>query len=338
MNQTPRRRVVAVVMAFAVLAITLVTTALPARAQDMDDLRAQAAKLEAEIAANAEKLSMLNEQLRAAQAQLDVANQQIADAQAAITAAKTELDRLENLVEDRAASVYRSASRGGSAGGLEDDASTMSSRRKYSDAADARDNKLMDRLDAARQDLAEKRREATEAKEIAEKERNRLATLKAGFDAAQAERERLLAGVNGEIEALIAEEQARRAAELVPDDFDPSKIPPASGAGGIAVAYAQQQLGKPYCYAGSGPSCFDCSGLTLAAWAQAGVSLPHNSESQYNNNAHVPMGALAPGDLVWRPGHIGLYVGGGTAIHSTKPGDVVRYIGVSYFQGASRPG
>ena len=104
------------------------------------------------------------------------------------------------------------------------------------------------------------------------------------------------------------------------------------------MAYAQAQLGKPYCYAGVGPSCFDCSGLTLKAWAQVGVSLPHNDQAQYNGNPHVPMDQLAPGDLVWRPGHIGLYVGGGTAIHATKPGDVVRYISVSYFQGAARPG
>jgi cell wall-associated NlpC family hydrolase len=121
-------------------------------------------------------------------------------------------------------------------------------------------------------------------------------------------------------------------------DPSPAPVPAPSGRGAAAVAYVVAQLGKPYCYAGVGPDCFDCSGLTMQAWAQAGVYMSHNSEAQLASFSRVSMSDLQPGDIVWSPGHVGIYVGSGAVIHAPHTGDVVRYIGVSYFQAAVRPG
>jgi cell wall-associated NlpC family hydrolase len=68
---------------------------------------------------------------------------------------------------------------------------------------------------------------------------------------------------------------------------------------------------------------FDCSGLTMWAWAQAGVYLPHSSESQYTTLPHVPVSDMQPGDLLffYSPiSHVALYIGGGTMIHARHPG------------------
>jgi cell wall-associated NlpC family hydrolase len=89
----------------------------------------------------------------------------------------------------------------------------------------------------------------------------------------------------------------------------------------VAITYALAQLGKPYLWGGSGPDAFDCSGLTMMAWAQAGVALLHFTGDQINEGAAVPsLADISPGDLVLvpgsdgtisNPGHVGMYLGDG---------------------------
>ena len=89
----------------------------------------------------------------------------------------------------------------------------------------------------------------------------------------------------------------------------------------VAISYALAQLGKPYSWGGSGPAAFDCSGLTMMAWAQAGVTLLHYTGDQINEGVAVPSYAtISPGDLVLvpgsdgtvvNPGHVGMYLGDG---------------------------
>ncbi|MCM2577620.1 C40 family peptidase [Streptomyces meridianus] len=110
----------------------------------------------------------------------------------------------------------------------------------------------------------------------------------------------------------------------------------------LAVGYAYEALGKPYVWGATGPSGYDCSGLTLAAWKAAGVSLPRTSYTQINAGQRVPRSQLAPGDLVFfysGISHVGLYIGGGKMIHAPRPGAPVRIapIDLMPFAGAARP-
>lgn len=95
-----------------------------------------------------------------------------------------------------------------------------------------------------------------------------------------------------------------------------------------AVAYAEAQLGKPYRWGGAGPDSFDCSGLVMMAWAQAGVALPHLAQAQYDLTARIPLGDLLPGDLVFfgTPSnvyHVGIYIGNGDMVDSPETGQTV---------------
>lgn len=115
-----------------------------------------------------------------------------------------------------------------------------------------------------------------------------------------------------------------------------------SSAAATAVSWARNELGKSYVWAASGPSHFDCSGLTMYVYRHAGVYLPHSSGAQYGSGRHVNRGELRPGDLVFfgHPiHHVGIYIGNGRMIEAPEAGESVK---VSYafrgdYVGAVRP-
>src|SRR5215207_678429 len=138
------------------------------------------------------------------------------------------------------------------------------------------------------------------------------------------------------------EDRASRTETRPPAAEAPVRVP-VSGRAGTAVAAAKSALGSPYVWAAAGPSSFDCSGLTMWAWAQAGVSLPHSSQMQQSSGQRVSLSALAPGDLVFYGSpvhHVAIYVGAGQIIHAPQSSDVVRYASVDVMPpvGATRPG
>ncbi len=106
--------------------------------------------------------------------------------------------------------------------------------------------------------------------------------------------------------------------------------PPATGVAAV-LSYATAQLGKPYEWAADGPDTFDCSGLTMRAWEQAGVYLSHYTGAQWAETRRVAIADLMPGDLVFfgstgeTSHHVGLYVGNGQMIEAPYTGAVVRY-------------
>ncbi|WP_412542942.1 NlpC/P60 family protein [Longispora sp. K20-0274] len=165
---------------------------------------------------------------------------------------------------------------------------------------------------------------------------------KAPLDAQKARLQKLL-GEQQKLEAELAAkkvaitttmsrlQEQRKAAYLdrasrdgVRDPYVPPYVP---GKPGIAVRAALKLLGKPYIWGVAGPDGYDCSGLTLAAWAAAGVQLGHFTGWQWDQSRRVSRELLQPGDLVfWYPDlhHMGMYIGDGRVIHAPQPGDVVK--------------
>jgi cell wall-associated NlpC family hydrolase len=103
--------------------------------------------------------------------------------------------------------------------------------------------------------------------------------------------------------------------------------------GSKAAQWACKQIGRPYIFNTAGPKTFDCSGLTMWAWAQVGVTyLRHYTQWQYEDTKRVTKDELQPGDLVFiypDKHHMGMYVGNGWMVHAPHTGDVVRMIQMS---------
>ena len=108
------------------------------------------------------------------------------------------------------------------------------------------------------------------------------------------------------------------------------------------LAFAKQQLGKPYVWGATGPNSYDCSGFTQDAWKAGGVSLPRTTFDQVKVGTKVAKSAMQPGDLIFfydDVSHVGIYVGDGQMIHAPKPGANIRYESIEYmpFHSAVRP-
>lgn len=188
------------------------------------------------------------------------------------------------------------------------------------------------------------------------------ATAKAAVATAQqkqadlVKRQQALAAETAKYKALLATlTAAQRAAYYNPPAAQPaptavqqafqSATPAVVGKGAAAaIATAKAQLGKPYVWGAAGPGSFDCSGLTMYAWASAGVSLPHNAAAQQGMGTPVAQADLQPGDLVFfgSPAyHVGMYLGGGLMIHAPTSGDVVKIVPLANepdYSGATRVG
>jgi peptidoglycan DL-endopeptidase CwlO len=162
----------------------------------------------------------------------------------------------------------------------------------------------------------------------------------AELEAAEARRQKQLEAEARRQAAAIERRQAR-AQESEEDEAEPapapspapepspspSPSPPPAGPGHPEVVpIALRYLGVPYRWGGASPSGFDCSGFTMYVYGKIGISLPHYVSWQYRYGSPVTRSQLAPGDLVFFNGlgHVGIYIGGGRFVHAPHTGDVVK--------------
>ncbi len=180
-----------------------------------------------------------------------------------------------------------------------------------------------------------------EAKAELDDKASRAEDLLANLKAERRERVEARMAAAAAEEAAAAEAAAESEAATAPqtDPGSPSATgeapdttQQASGSGSSAVDFALAQVGDAYVYGAAGPSAWDCSGLTMAAWAAAGVSLPHSAAMQSGMGTAVSVSELQPGDLVfyYSPvSHVGMYIGNGQLVHAPNPSSSVEIVSVT---------
>jgi cell wall-associated NlpC family hydrolase len=331
----------------------------------LDQKREEAKHLANEIDANNNRIDVLDEQYNASVLKVAQLNKQIGTAKASLETAQHHTDHLRSEVRSRAADLYISSRSGTLFPQLDaKNAQQVASRTTYTASAAAHDSTLLSSLRSATAQLDSKQKSLTEARDKATTESKRLSGTRDQIQSANSHAQKLLTQVKGEIGTLVHEQQVaeqhareqearlrlEHQAELQRERESshygyqqaPTNLPPPSGRAATAVHVAEAQVGKPYRYAASGPSEFDCSGLVMYAWAAAGVSMVHSSAGQYTEFPHVPVSQLSPGDLVFFGSpihHVGMFVGNGTMVEAPHTGAFVKYSSIyrDDYTGAARP-
>ena len=339
-------------------------TSGPAHAGPLEDKRAEANRIQAELERQGERISVLAEQYNRARLRVD-------EVDTAFAATEKDLERAERRYRAARARLARHAvdayMHGAPAALVErlatSNGADLPVRQRYVEVAAGNERQAIDDHRAAREDLTIRRRQAADAQRKARAAVEGAARDRSAVERAVAVQNAVLAKVQGELAQLVAAEQARQALEdarraqrelaarvaverararapvarattstprqqTKPQPPPPPKSAPPVGRGAAAaVAEARRQIGKPYVWAAAGPDSFDCSGLTQWAWRAGGVRLSHSTYAQWDETPRIPISALQPGDLVYFGEdlhHMAIYSGDGMMIEAPYTGTTVR--------------
>ena len=332
------------------LAVTAASSAEPTQ---IGSKRAEAQQVLAQINAMDAQLEKAVEAWNGANVRLDQIKHDLAVNRARLETAKKNLAKARGRVSERVVALYTSNSPdalsiilGASSLGDLIERLDSANRIAQDDARIAAEvtryrNEVQDRQQAL------VKAEADQEKVVAER-----AAQRASIQSQLAQRQALYSSIKDQIVKLEAAErerqarlaaQAKAAAREQSQQPAPAPAPAGEPSGGIpapppsshsgVVSIALQYLGVPYVWGGASPSGFDCSGLTMYAYAKVGVYLPHNAAMQYGMGTPVARSQLAPGDLVFFNGlsHVGMYIGGGRFVHAPHTGDVVKISSLSEY-------
>jgi cell wall-associated NlpC family hydrolase len=355
----PRPRRLAAVAAVALVTIAAV---LPASADSISDKQKQAQQIADSIEQLGDTAAALGEQYDGAIEKLQKADADVAAAQAKLDALDSKLSSIRSAAGAFAVKAYIYADQTTGIAAMLSGSSVAdgsAQREGYDVVALGNTSTVTDDMKALIEDTNRQKadldaKRATQAQLAAYTQQRQKAAL-----AAQGKQQQALVKVKGELATLVQQEQQRRAAEAARQDAiakqqaqatlaaaqnrpaasamvqagsgasaAESAAPSMSPGAATAVRAALSQLGVPYRFAAASPGqAFDCSGLTMWAWAQAGVSLPHFAASQYAMLPHVSLSNLQPGDLVFfyrDLHHVGIYIGNGNFVQAPRTGEVVK--------------
>ncbi|QOV41099.1 C40 family peptidase [Streptomyces ferrugineus] len=321
----PSRARVTVLTTAAAAAVAIssqAANAAPSEKPSKDEVKAKVDKLYEEAEHATEEYNGAKEKQGKLQKEISTIQDNVARGQ-------EDLNELRDSMGLAAAAQYRTGSIDSSVQlFLSSDPDDYLDKASTLDQLSAQQVESLKKVQEKQRELAQQRAEAAEKLKDLSSTRAELGKKKQQVQAKLAEAQKLLNTLTAAEKAALAaaeERASRSSAERV----DLGNTAPASGRAMAAFQAAQSKIGSPYVYGASGPSSFDCSGLTSWAFAQAGVSIPRTSQAQASAGTRIySQSQLKVGDLVLFYGdlhHIGFYAGNGQILHAPRTGTVVRY-------------
>ncbi len=303
----PRRTARVTLMVLAAICAVVAPSAVAHAVPDPATIEAQIDKAWNELEPTIEQYNKVHGELQANKAKA-------ADLQQKIQPLQLQVDLAMSKVTDMAVSAYK----GGSASTL----NAILTSRSPSTLAEQ-----LTMLNMIARDHRAQISDVATARDKYAADKNTLD----GLISQQARQDADLGAKKTQIEAKLADLQKLRqqTGGAAATNFKPVACPVdyLPGPGGTAAKKACSLIGKPYIWAAAGPDGYDCSGVTLTAWAAAGVSLRHYTSWQWSDTKPVSRADLRAGDLVFffkDLHHMGIYVGGGWMVHAPQTGDHVR--------------
>lgn len=313
---------------FVVPTVVLSVSTSSSAAPSKQEVEAARAKLDALN----RQLDQLIEQYNQAQVRLEQSEAKLAEAQHAKRHAEAEAARAMSDLSDRAVAAYT-----GMGSQLDvllgaDSFTEFSDRLLFMGALAQSDADLANFAETAGQQA--KWAAGVYAEAVTERQANldELNSHKNDISAAISDQQALYAKLNQSYEDALAAQAAAEAAAIAGGsagssgggDWGGFVPPPNASAAQIAIAAAESVIGTQYVWGSADPNVgFDCSGLVLWSYAQAGVYLPHSSAMMYDMLPHLSQSQLVAGDLLffYTPiSHVSLYLGGGSMIDASHPG------------------
>ena len=352
------------------LAISAVVAGLaaPVHAQSLSSAREKARRLEAQIESHGAELSLANERYNAARYRRSALLADLSKTRSSVAVSERRYEELRARLGSRVRALYKHPGAPMDAWFNMKSLDHMGRQKVLSDSVLTADSELVNETDRARRELRAKMSAVAALSADAKRTQETIAGQRVELAEGLSAQRSLLSQVKGDIARILEQERRRelaRARTIAADGFPrntPAQERAANGAAPIerqkeadipappapkggastAVSVAAAQIGKPYKWGAAGPDSFDCSGLTMYAWAKAGVQLDHFAASQYESLPKVPKSQLRPGDLVFFGNpihHVGIYEGGGTMINAPQTGDSVKRSSIyrDDYVGASRP-
>lgn len=312
--------------------------AVPAQADEIDDLIKQMSDISDKATAKVEEVKEIEDEIKKGEREVASLKKTAKVAQDDARKAANAQSGAQGEVDNHARAQYRNLSNDANVNALESaNPQEAIDRAAYLGSLSRSAQRTLDESQELNRKAAQRATDANIAVAVANYRQVELEAKRKKLDRERRELEDQVKEVENRVNAFTPEERTRWETKNGPVALN---VPPSASADGVAGA-ALSKIGSPYGWGAAGPSQFDCSGLMFWAYAQNGKSIPRTSQAQLAGGTPVSMSELQPGDIIgYYPGvtHVGMYVGNGQVVHASDYGIPVQVVPLNSMpvQGAVR--